>query len=205
VIVSNYAAVTPKSLVAAAVGERLLARRFNTSEIHPDLAILTAQAIDPYNIAEPQLVPLQGLEQRKIVGTLFPVKAKIVDTQDELAVIANQTEYLSLLDQARLFKVKGRSAEPVALDGQSLIVGQPLNDISRWTELDGCLVIAFDVDGASYFKRFRLAHSGIYVLESLNPDGTASAELLSVDGKDGIPQLAHLLPVFGVLFELPDN
>jgi len=205
IIVSNYAKVGPRDLVAAAVGKRLLARRFNTSEAHPDLSILTAQAVDPYDIAEPQLVPLEGLELRRIVGTLFSSMSGSTEMVDELAVVADSSEYLRLLDQSRLFKVQGRSAEPIALDGQSLIVGNPVDDVSQWANLDGRLVIAIDADGASYFKRFRLIQSGIFVLESLNPDGTTSAELLSADGRNGIPQLAHLLPVLGVLFELPDH
>jgi hypothetical protein len=42
-IVSNYAPVTRHSLVIAAFGDRLLARRYNESDTHPDMAILTGQ------------------------------------------------------------------------------------------------------------------------------------------------------------------
>lgn len=203
VIVSNYEKIVPRDLVAAAVGDCILARRYNVSLMHPDLAILTAQAVDPYDIAEPQLVPIEGLEMKKIVGTLFVSTPDFTDTQDELTVVEDPSEYLSLLDKARLFKVDGRSAEPVALHGQSLIVGSPIDDFNKWANSDGRLVIGIDSDGGSYFKRFRSERSGIFILESLNPDGTASAEILSIDGRDGIPQLKHILPVLGVLFEIP--
>jgi len=41
------------------------------------------------------------------------------------------------------------------------------------------------------------------VLESLNPDGTTAAEILSIGGELGLPKLTHALEVIGVLFELP--
>jgi len=41
------------------------------------------------------------------------------------------------------------------------------------------------------------------IVESLNPDGTTAAEILSFDGALGLPMLTHALEVIGVLFELP--
>jgi hypothetical protein len=64
------------------------------------------------------------------------------------------------------------------------------------------LVVAFDENGARYFKRLR-CHGNVAALESLNPDGTASSELLSFDGSAGHPRITHALEVVGVLFELP--
>ncbi len=114
-------------------------------------------------------------------------------------------DYFRCLDQARLFKVRGRSAEPLALDGQYLMTREPVVDVSAIAGLDGRLVVAVDADGATYFKRFRRMQAGLVVLESLNPDGTAPAELVSLDGRDGIPRLVQVLPVLGVLFELPNK
>lgn len=206
VIVSNYAPVNPLNLVVAAVGERLLARRYNTSEDHPDIAILTAQAVDPYAIAEPVIVPLNGLEHRKVVGTLFSSDGgRFTAAEDEVAAVDAPGDYFHLLDQARLFEVQGRSAEPLALDRQYLMTGEPVADASAIAGLDGRLVVAVDADGATYFKRLRLKQAGLVVLESLNPDGTTPAELLSIDGRDGIPQLVQILLVLGVLFELPEQ
>lgn len=204
VIVSNYAPINPLNLVVAAVGERLLARRYNTSKVHPDIAILTAHAVDPYAIAEPVIVPLNSLEPRKVVGTLFTGEGgPNAVAEDEVEAVDNPSNYLRYLDQARLFEVQGRSAEPLALDGQYLMTSEPVAAAAAITEFEGQLVVAVDVDGASYFKRLRRMQAGLVVLESLNPDGTTPAELLSLDGRDSIPQLDKVLPVKGVLFELP--
>jgi hypothetical protein len=64
------------------------------------------------------------------------------------------------------------------------------------------LVIAVDENGARYLKRLR-PQGSVVVLESLNPDGTAPAELLSLGGELGLPRLVELLEVVGILFELP--
>jgi hypothetical protein len=108
-----------------------------------------------------------------------------------------------MLENAKLFKVSGRSAEPIALDGQ-FILTQPLAlTTTSLSEIDGRLVIAVDESGARYFKRFR-RRGAIVVLESLNPDGTAPAEILSLEGELGLPRLTGMLEVVGTLFELPN-
>jgi len=98
--------------------------------------------------------------------------------------------------------VEGRSAEPLALDGQHLIAGNQVagTDVAR---LDGRLVIAVDSDDCCYFKRLRMGRSGLVVLESLNPDGTCPSKILSLDGRGGLPRLVSVFPVRGVLFDLP--
>lgn len=152
------------------------------------------------------IAPLNGLECRKVVGTLFTSEGgQFIATEDEVAAVDAPADYFRFLDQARLFKVQGRSAEPLALDGQYLMTGEPVADASAIAGLDGRLVVAVDADGATYFKRFRRMQAGLVVLESLNPDGTAPAELFSLDGRDVIPRLVQVLPVLGVLFELPSQ
>ncbi|MGE3450249.1 MAG: hypothetical protein AB7I06_02470 [Burkholderiales bacterium] len=204
-IVSNYAKVNGRDLVVTAFGKQLLARRYNETEVHPTLAVLTGQAVDPYALPQPIIVPREGVEPRKVVGTIFgwnllPPPPK--DENNEIVVLPDPTILAKLLGNARLFQVKGRSAEPIALEGQFLITQQIPFSADAIAEVEGRLVIAVDENGARYFKRLR-RHAAIIVLESLNPDGTTPAELLSLDGSQGLPKLTGLLTVTGVLFELP--
>jgi hypothetical protein len=206
IIVSNYAKVHARNLVVAAFGDQLLARRYNETEMHPHIAVLTGQAVDPYALAPPVIAPIEKIEPRKIVGTLFlssrlPTPPK--NENVEFVALGDLTVVNTLLQNAKLFKVSGRSAEPIALDGQ-FIVTQPVTLTgASLAEMDGHLVIAVDDGGARYFKRFR-RHGPIIVLESLNPDGTAPTEILSVEGELGFPRLTGMLEVIGVLFELPN-
>jgi hypothetical protein len=206
IIASRYAKVHARNLVVAAFGDQLLARRYNETDIHPHIAVLTGQATDPYALAQPVIAPLEKLAPRKIVGTLFassrlPTPPK--DENSEFVALSDLAVVNTLLQNAKLFKVSGRSAEPIALDGQ-FIMTQPVTlTAASLGEMDGRLVIAIDDSGARYFKRFRM-HGPIVVLESLNPDGTAPAEILSFEGELGLRRLTGMLEVVGVLFELPN-
>jgi hypothetical protein len=206
IIVSNYAKVNERNLVVAAFGDQLLARRYNETEVHPHIAVLTGQSVDPYALAQPIIVPREKIAPRKIVGTLFassrlPTPPK--NDNAEFAVLPDLIVVDTMLQNAKLFKVSGRSAEPIALEGQFIITQPVTLTATTLDEMDGRLVIAVDEAGTRYFKRLR-RHAAIVVLESLNPDGTSPAELLSVRGEFGLPRLLGVLEVVGILFELPN-
>ncbi len=205
ILVSNYAKVHPRNLVVTAFGERLLARRWNETDIHPHIATLTGQAVDPYALVQPVIVPKDRVERRKIVGTLFTsslLAPPVANANAEFVSLPDLAPLKGLLDGARLFKVSGRSAEPLALDGQFLITRTADVTPAALSRMDGRLVIAFDEAGTRYFKRFR-QRGPIVILESLNPDGLNPAEVLSLSGELNMPRLTGLLEVVGVLFELP--
>jgi hypothetical protein len=206
-IASNYAPVTKHSLVIATFGDQILARRHSETELHPDMAVLTGQTMEPHDLPQPVIAPKEKLEQKKIVGTLFvshlvPSPPKIAN--QEVVAISDLSLLEKALSDARLFEVQGRSAEPVALDTQLLITRFVNFGPDALIRLEGRLVVAVDDEGARYFKRLRV-HGNLIVLESLNPDGTTPAQLLSLDGSNGLSKLVDLLEVVGVLFEIPDQ
>ncbi|MGF1611935.1 MAG: hypothetical protein ACFCUQ_21230 [Kiloniellales bacterium] len=204
-IVSNYASVNARNLVVMALGKRLLARRYNVPDSNPGIAVLTGQAIDPYDLPQPIIVPLDLIEPRKVVGTIFASHLLFVplsDKENEILPLSDAAIVRAALKDARLFQIKGRSAEPIALEGQFLITHSVEYNSASLNAAEGQLVVAVDESGARYFKRLRLS-GPVAVLESLNPDGTTPTELLSLDGALGLPKLTGLLTVAGVLFELP--
>lgn len=205
IVVSNYAPVHARNLVVTPFEHQLLARRYNETEIHPHIAVLTGQATDPTALAQPVIAPRERITPRKIVGTLFtksrlPVPPK--DDDAEFVALPDLSVVHAMLQDAKLLQVDGRSAEPIALHGQ-FIMTQPIGLSSiTLSQMSGRLVIAVDENGARYLKRLR-PQGAVVVLESLNPDGTAPAELLSLGGELGLPRLVELLEVVGILFELP--
>jgi hypothetical protein len=204
IIVSNYATINPRNLVVAISGNMLLARRLNKPENHSEIVVLTGQAVDPYALPEPVIVQ-PDTDFRKIVGTLFTshlLPAPPIDPEREFVVVPNPDILDKTLKGARLFKVEGRSAEPIALEGQFLIARDKPVKADEIASVDGRLVVGIDEDGARYFKRLR-CHDTIVVLESLNPDGLTAAEVLSLDGSHSLPKITEALEVIGVLFELP--
>ena len=205
VIVCNYAKVNPRDLVIAAYGSALLARRYNEMEAHPEVAVLTGQSVDPYALPEPLIIAPEAANLRKIVGTLFaahrlPIPA--FDRNAEIVPLVDSSVPQQMLNGARLFEVQGRSAEPIALEGQFLITREAITTIEQVKSLDGRPVVAIDEDGTRYFKRLH-CKGDVAVLESLNQDGTTAAELLSFNSAQGLPILAQALEVIGVLFDLP--
>ncbi len=205
IIVSNYAKVHERNLVVTTFQDQLLARRYNETEVHPHIAVLTGQATDPTSLAQPVIAPKEQIHMRKIIGTLFAKHQLPVPPQAdnvEFVALTNFAVVHAMLKDARLFQVAGRSAEPVALDGQYIITHSVVMTSAAIAQLEGRLVIAVDDTGTRYLKRFR-PHGQFVVLESLNPDGMTSAELLSFGGEQGLPKLTALMEVVGILFELP--
>ncbi len=202
-IVSNYARVRERNLVVAGNRNSLLARRFMTSSDHPYTAILTAQTVDPYGLMQPVLAPASNLGARKIVGTLFnPARGSINESDDEVIVVSDASVYQRLLDNMSLFRVDGRSAEPIALDDQYIIAGSEVSSQVQISSMEGRLVIARDGEGRLYFKRLRLGEGSLLILESLNIDGSTPSVVASLDQSTSI-EIVSLYPVNGVLFELP--
>jgi hypothetical protein len=186
-------------------GEQLLARRHSETDAHPDMVVLTGQTLEPHDLPQPVIAPKEKVKQKKIVGTLFlshlaPPPSKIAN--QEVVAVTDLLLVERALANARLFEVQGRSAEPIALETQLLITHPAAFGSDTLKRLEGRLVVAIDDAGARYFKRLRL-HDNLVVLESLNPDGTTAAQLLSLDGSLGLSKLTDLLEVVGVLFEIP--
>lgn len=205
VIVSNYAEVTERSLVVVAIGEKLVARRYNRTEAHPDIAVLTGHSLNPHDLVQPIIAPISTLKPRKIVGTIFSSNAlqpNLSGAQEDIEAVANMNLVQTALDGARLFQITGRSAEPIALEKQFLVTRPVFFDPHTLLDLEGRLVIAVDENGARYFKRLRVSQE-VVILESLNPDGTTRPELLSLSEDGAFPRLSSLLEVQGVLFDLP--
>jgi len=205
VLVADNVNVPPGSLVVAICSDHLLARRFQVSPEHPDIAILTAQAISPSAIAPPLIAHISTVTLRKIVGVLFdpagfPVSAP---SGQELADCGGDAAVKKLVSgMLGLVQVSGGSAEPQALDEQYLLIGDAIAPDVACRTLDGRPIIATDSDGRQYFKRLRVVNSEGVVLESLHSGGDYPPVFLSVSGKAG-PTIERVWPVLGVLFERP--
>jgi hypothetical protein len=195
-----------KSLVVALSGDRILARRFDIAENQTDVAVLTAQAINPRQIAQPVIGHKGTFKLHKIIGVIYEEKAWCAPTLSEMEVCecAGDSLLPSLAAKSLgLVEVVGQSAEPLALNGQYLIVRKEITVEEALKTLDGKPIIACDTDDNRYFKRLRIMAIDQIVLESLDGGGYYGPVLLSPPGK-GRNCLTRVWPVVGVLFELPN-
>ena len=196
---------TPRSLVVAIEGNRLLARRFEIAENSSDLAVLTAQSVNPHAIAAPLVVQRATLAMRSIVGVLYGSTSIGIAASDgsELGECDGDAEFASLSTKALgLVEVVGHSAEPFALDGQFLVVHAEIDGAEALKTMSGRPVIAGDTDDNRYFKRLRAESGDRVVLESLESSGDFGPVVLQRPGGEG-NCLERVWPVAGVLFELP--
>jgi hypothetical protein len=203
-LVSEHTSPTAKSLVVAMNEDRLLARRLEIADNHSDVAVLTANAINPRMIAPPVVAKMSTLSLRKVVGVVFdrgkwvPGKhgnMEICDCGGEAYVKAAFAEIEGLVE------ITGHSAEPHALDKQFLIIGKPITSKSAFAQLEGRPVIAGDSIGGRYFKRYRGGNS-VVILESLEIGGDFAPVVLA-DKPGATPHVETIWPVLGVLFENP--
>lgn len=204
IIVQDFGEPRSRNLTVTALGDKLYARRLNETEDHTDVIILTAQATDPYALPDPVIALKSKISPRKIVGTLFmpqSVQPPEIDG-NEVSAIDDFATIEMRMKEAKLFKVRGRSMEPVALDGQHVMTVEESLDTSTLKRLSGELVIAVDEDAGVYFKRLRL-HGNLVVLESANSSLTTSSEILSLEDGSDFKRLSSLRSVVGVLFDLP--
>jgi hypothetical protein len=203
VLVKEKGEPSSKSLVVALTEDRILARRFEISEDHSDIAVLAAQAINPREIANPVVNHRATLTLHKIIGVLFAAN-KMTGTLlpgDEVCDCGGEASLGHFTRHALgLMEVDGRSAEPIALHGQYLIVQSPISPEEAAGTLGGRPVIAEDASGSRLFKRFYVPQENLAVLESLEIGGNYKPILLSMPGHPG-NQLKRVWPVVGVLFE----
>jgi energy-coupling factor transporter ATP-binding protein EcfA2/flagellar motility protein MotE (MotC chaperone) len=194
-----------KSLVIALSGDRILARRFEIAENNSDVAVLTAQSINPRQIAPPVIAHKASFTVHKIIGVIYEEKAWGTPAFSDVEVCecTGQALLQNLATKALgLVEVIGQSAEPYALDRQYIIVKNEITVEDAVKTLEGKPIIATDTGDNQYFKRFRVASSEQVVLESLDSGGDYGPVVLSLPGK-GKNCLVRVWPVAGVLFELP--
>jgi hypothetical protein len=120
-----------------------------------DVAVLTAQAVNPYQIAAPIVAHRATFTMKKVVGILYDDYAAKFQppTSDEISDCGGDAALTSMFSTPiGLVEVVGRSAEPHALNKQYLLIKQEISGAEALKSLDGKPVIAGDSDGRRYFK-----------------------------------------------------
>ena len=202
-LVQNDPKPKSRNLIVGAYGGTLYARRLNETEEHADVVVLTGHLTNPYDLPEPIIAPKHKIELKKIVGVIFlpNVMPRIANLQ-EVSEIESFELIKNHLNGVNLLQVKGRSMEPIALDGQYLITRREDVEKGSLWRLNGQLVIASDDSDIIYFKRLRLKKD-LLVLESVNSSSTTSSEILSLSEGTMFPRLTNLESLVGVLFDHP--
>jgi len=204
-LVKEPAEITPRSLVIALSEDRVLARRFEIAANHSDVAVLTAQSVNPHQIAPPVIAHKATLKLYKIIGVIYESPGWNPPSASEMEICACDGEAVIdrlASDSLGLVEVEGDSAVPFALNGQYLVVKKEVTAVEALRWLVDQPIIASDTDDNRYFKRLRDTGEDNIVLESLDSSGEFGPVVLSAPGK-GENCLERAWPVAGVIFELP--
>jgi len=159
--------------------------------------------VNPREIKRPILVESQPERFKKIVGIIYRRGWSVPDSaSDEAFKIDDPAGVLSTLEQSRgLAQVVGQSAEPIALNGQYLILADSISDIGTLMAYDGRPVVV-DVEGRILFKRLRLSNkTRPIVLESLDSAGRHPPVVITVTEAKLLGTKLKFSPVLGVLFD----
>jgi len=195
-LLSNDLPPTHNSLVVCEVVGESRARRY--SELPGGTAVLVASAVNPRETRRAIVVASGSDAARKVIGIVYRCGwAAPSSTESEVTALENLASLDALLAESEgLVRVVGESAEPIALDGQHLIIGKAIATKGLLPRFDGKPIVAVKSDDA-IFKRLRLTKAGI-VLESIDISGRHPPVVLADDELLGI----EFRPVIGVVFDL---
>ena len=202
-LVKEIGEPSSRSLVVARCEDRVLARRFEIADNYSDIAVLTAQAVNPRQIAPPIVVKKATLELHKVIGVLFDQGPSPAASEGEVCDCGGESVIQRYATDVKgLVEVVGDSAEPIALSGQMLLIGDPISAEDGLNRLNGRPVIAGDMADDRYFKRLRRGEGDTVVLESLEISGNFGPVVLT-HRTGAATDLKEVWPVYGVLFEQP--
>ena len=138
-----------------------------------------------------------------MIGVLFDYGPTTTAAEEEICDCGGVSVIQRYVNDVKgLVEVAGDSAEPIALDGQMLLIGDPISAEDALNRFDGRPVIAGDWRDERYFKRLRRGQNDSVVLESLETGGNFPPVLLSHQ-TGASADLKEVWPVYGVLFEKP--
>lgn len=193
--------VPDSSLVIALHGEKTYARRLLRDRANPAVITLGSEAEDPSKRSPSLIPPAAEVRLLQIVGILFEDRPHYPRPREE-ATLAGEWGVLGEVEA--VFRVRGNSALPLALEGQKVLGGRCLTpaDIAG---LEGSLVAIATSDGAA-LKRIGAAVPGAGHIRQFESIGGRGESMLVrtediEDGFGALPVLHSARLVLGVLYE----
>jgi hypothetical protein len=196
---------TPNCLVVCEAEGGFRARRYSTLTSSSSNVALLASAINPREIRQTILVEPTASKFKKVVGIVFSHGWEVPpSSENEVVNVGFSVKLEQLLgDAVGLVSVVGNSAEPIALNGQFLILGPTLSSKNELASHSGKPVVVLK-DGRPLFKRLRFTFGdGPLVLESLDAGGRHPPVVIPHEELSRANDNLSFRPVLGVLFDPP--
>jgi len=151
---------------------------------------------------EDVLIDVQKTPVRMVVGVIFSSDlSKTPNDVSEAHEISETGELSNIINKIQgAFVVKGKSAEPLALDGQSIFVGEKITNINESSIIDNKLALIELDNGEWYLKRIHLTKDRA-VLQSIQNIGEYPPIIVSFKENSDLPIIKSVTPVIGVLYQ----
>lgn len=201
-ITKNFGNIDKNSIVICILGATLLARRYSSIINNSTLKSLVAHTVDPAERPEDVLIDVQKTPVRMVVGVIFSSDlSKTPNDVSEAHEISETGELSNIINKIQgAFVVKGKSAEPLALDGQSIFVGEKITNINESSIIDNKLALIELDNGEWYLKRIHLTKDRA-VLQSIQNIGEYPPIIVSLKENSDLPIIKSVTPVIGVLYQ----
>lgn len=141
--------IPDSSLVLAVRQDDVLARRLSRAPEQPDIVILHSEDLDPRTRAPVTLELVDDVKILPIIGVIWDFSPVVGRGKGEAVV--DSAYDLSKMRISLALPVKGVSAEPLVLSGQTVLLGEEID----WKELDNHVDEAVNIElenGAQYLK-----------------------------------------------------
>jgi len=187
-------------LVIAIHQDKVYARRLFRSTSNLNVVVLASEAEDPLKRPPTVFLPAEEVRLLNVVGILFDDRPHFPKPSEEAELL----DYFDLSENIQLvFRVRGNSAIPLALPGQT-ILGGSLVMTSQLDRLEGTPVAISTSDGSAFKKIGKAVPGNRHVRQFESIGGLGESMLVRTeDIKDSfntLPLMQSIRRVLGVLY-----
>ncbi|MBN2285921.1 MAG: AAA family ATPase [Tissierellales bacterium] len=140
--------IEDNSLVIALYKDKIYARRFLRQNDNPEVIALSAENANPINRSPSLLLPVEEVRLLEIIGVIFDNSPDWKNRNGEAALVE---DYRMAFNPKIAFKVRGDSAIPLALNGQTVLGGETITRDQLGNNEGGLVAVSFN--GHDAFKR----------------------------------------------------
>ena len=196
----NDDTIIDNRLVIALHGDNVYARRLRMQNTRPEILGLCSEAEDPLKRSPTLILPTEEVRLLMVVGILFDDRPHHTESNEEASIVSKA----DIFDKVELvFKVRGISALPLALDGQAILGGCCLTP-TQVNQMEGQLVAVSTSEGSAFKRIGQAIPKAPHVRMFESVGGLGESMLIRTedinDAYDGVPLMTSARQVLGVLY-----
>lgn len=203
IIESEPSEVERDRLVIARHGDKIYAGRLIRDPSDKNRIAIASEAVDPTQRPPAHFFSAQDVELHKVCGILFRGTPGKELRDGAIGDAMPLGDWPTSLPIEIAYRVREESAEPLALNGQTILGGKPLST-KQLMQSTGKLVAIHTSDGRQVFKRVGNpalpGRSDVLMFESIGGKGDSLVLAIEEREGDAIPYVTSAHPILGILY-----